>query len=151
MNYERLCKISLAHLAVYSAEWVILFVLLAMILYMTVKYTKRSDTEKQFLMLYHAGGDSSDLTKVEAERIQHKMAERLAKNNARLAEEFLAIIIAQIRQEELEEEEEPSGEGGKIIIRDSGDALEIPNQDLSHDSYKEKFIDELDLSLNSEE
>ena len=100
INYVRFCRVSLAWNIIYLAECIVLVGLLAMILYMTVKYTKLQDTEKQFSMLYHAGQDTSDLTRIEKERIQILRADRLSKNNVRLADDFLAIIIAQMRQEE---------------------------------------------------
>lgn len=141
-------------MALYSVELVSILAVLGLILYMNVKYTMRSDTKKQFLMLYHAGSDCSDLTRVEAERIQRRMAERLSVNNSRLADEFLAIILANIRQEKLEEEEEkehlknllsPDGKRQSELSKSINSNSENEKEEQSEpcmDSYHAKFVDE---------
>lgn len=86
------------------------------------------------------------------------MAERLQNNNARLADEVMACIIAQMREEEelsqmstsfIEgEDDSPRSSFHNFHNGSNGDDLDTP---MSHDSYAQTFFNEDTGSVNSDE
>ena len=114
-----LCRVIKADFIINFIERVILIIMLGIILYMTVRYTDRAKSSKKNRLFSrktqaikaenNSNGDSTQLiSPSEQKQNQMAMAERLAQHNARLADEVMAIIIAQMRQESETAEEENS-------------------------------------------